>query len=230
LVGGAVPLPVPDTAPPAITLFMGDTTFVSGGVVTPNTTLIARFEDESGINLSSFDPTTTLRAVLDGSETFFLSEYYTSETDDFKLGWIEYPLMGLAPGPHSLTLQAWDTHGNAAEATIQFIVTDGQALVIETLANVPNPFETETAIYFTHNRSGDDLEGQLYLYSIAGQVLKTYDFEIPNSPYHVDLLQINDLNDFGKKLPGGVYLARLAVRSLTNGAKSERVTKLIVLN
>jgi hypothetical protein len=110
------------------------------------------------------------------------------------------------------------------------MVTDGSALIIEMLANFPNPFDSETSIYFTHNRSGDDLEGQLFLYSVAGQVLKTYDFEIPDSPYRVDLLQIHDLNDFGKKLPGGVYLARLAVRSLTNGAKSERVTKLIVLN
>jgi hypothetical protein len=229
-IGGAVPAPVPDNTPPVIALFMGDTTFVSGGVVTPNTTLLARLEDASGINISNFDPNTTLTAVLDGSGTFVLTEYYTSEKDDFTVGWIEYPLIDLSPGPHSLTVKAWDTYGNPAEATIQFIVTDGSALVIETLANFPNPFDSETSIYFTHNRSGDDLEGQLFLYSVAGQVLKTYDFEIPDTPYYVDLLQIHDLNDFGKKLPGGVYLARLAVRSLTNGAKSERVTKLIVLN
>ena len=60
--------------------------------------------------------------------------------------------------------------------------------------------------------------------------LKTDESEIPLSSYYVDLGEINDLYDFGKKLPAGLYLARLAVRSLTNGSKNERVTKLIVVN
>ena len=42
--------------------------------------------------------------------------------------------------------------------------------------------------------------------------------------------ELNALSHFGKKLPGGIYLARLAVRSLTNGSKNEQVAKLIVLN
>ncbi|MDH4088887.1 MAG: type IX secretion system sortase PorU [Cyclobacteriaceae bacterium] len=230
-IGGIEKSPEPDAISPTVELFMGDTTFINGGVTTPNTILIAKLHDASGINISNYSIENTLIAVLDNEDqVFVLSDYYESETNDFTRGWVYFPLKGLAPGGHSITVRAWDTYNNPGQATINFIVTDGQILVIETLGNIPNPFQNETKLFFTHNRSGDDLQGQLYIYSITGQVMKTYDFDIPDSPYHVDLLEINGLTDFGKKLPGGVYLARLAVRSLTNGAKSERVTKLIVVN
>jgi len=231
-IGGSEDNPATDGTSPVVNLFIGDTTFVNGGVASPNTTLIAKLQDKSGINISNYGIGNTLIAVLDNDEenAFVLSDYYVSDTDDFTTGWVNYPLKNLAPGPHKITLRAWDTYNNPAQASINFVVTDGQILVIESLGNAPNPFQNETTLFFTHNRSGDDLQAQLHIYSITGQEMKTYDFDIPNSPYHVDLLEIDGLADFGKKLTSGVYLARLAVRSLTNGAKSERVTKLIVVN
>jgi len=230
-VGGSEKDPAVDNTSPTVKLFMGDTTFINGGVTSPNTTLIAKLEDASGINISNYGIGNTLIAVLDNEdEVYVLSDYFESETDDFTKGWVYFPLANLNPGKHSITVKAWDTYNNPAQATIDFLVTDGQVLVIESLGNTPNPFQNETNLFFTHNRSGDDLQAQLHIYSATGQEMKTYDFDIPASPYHVDLLEINGLNDFGKKLPGGVYLARLAVRSLTNGSKSERVTKLIVVN
>ncbi len=231
VIGGTEKNPASDTTPPFIELFMGDTTFVNGGVTSPNTTLVVKLEDASGINISSYDAAYSLVAELDGGDQpYVLSDYYEASTDDFTRGWVYYPMANLAPGKHTITVKAWDNHNNPAQASIDFWVTDGQVLVIESLGNTPNPFQDETRLYFTHNRSGDDLEAELYIYSITGQALKTYEFDLPESPYHVELLEISGLNDFGKKLPGGVYLARLAVRSLTNGSKSERVTKLIVVN
>ena len=230
IIGGSEPEPGTDTMPPQIALFMGDTSFVNGGVTSPMTTLIAKLEDSSGLSISDYGIGTAMVAILDGLETFAISDYYQSEKDDFTTGWVHFPISGLRPGRHSITVKAWDTFNNPAEATIDFVVTDDKVLVIETLGNAPNPFQDETSIFFTHNRSGDDLQVMLYIYSAAGQVVKSYNFEIPESPYYVDLLQINSLADFGKILPGGIYLARLAVRSLTNGSKCERVTKLIVVN
>lgn len=230
-IGGSEPSPVPDQTPPVMSLFMGDTTFINGGVVTPNTTLVVKLEDASGINISTYGIGNTLIAVLDDEEqVFVLSEYFESDTDNFTRGWVHFPITGLTPGKHTITVRAWDTHNNPAQGKIDFIVTDGQVLIIESLGNMPNPFENETTIFFTHNRSGDNLQAILSIYSITGQEMKTFAFDIPESPYQVDLVEINGLTDFGKKLPGGVYLARLALRSLTNGSKSERVTKLIVVN
>lgn len=230
-IGGSESNPAVDQRSPTVQLFIGDTTFVNGGVASPNTTLVVKLEDASGINISNYGIGNTLIAVLDNEDQVFeLSDYFESDTDDFTSGWVYFPLSGLTPGEHTITVKAWDTYNNPAQATIEFIVTDGEVLIIESLGNMPNPFENETRIFFTHNRSGDDLQAMLSIYSITGQEMRTYEFSIPESPYQVDLMEINGLNDFGKKLPGGVYLARLAVRSLTNGSKSERVTKLIVVN
>jgi hypothetical protein len=230
-IGGSEPGIIADNTSPVMKLFLGDTTFVNGGIVSPNTTLIVSLEDASGINISGYGVGNGLMAQLDNdSQVYNLNDYYEAYMDDFTRGYVYFPLHGLSPGKHSITVKAWDTHNNPVQQTLEFIVSDGDQLVIETFGNSPNPFEGETSIFFTHNRSGDDLQAQLIIYSPNGQQLKTYQFEIPSSAYHVDLAKINDLYDFEKKLPGGLYLARLAVRSLTNGSKNERVTKLIVVN
>lgn len=230
VIGGSESAPADDSTPPVVQVFMGDSTFVNGGIVAPNTTLVVKLSDASGINISEYGVGNALTAVLDDVESFTLSDYYVAAADDFTTGWVHFPMTGLTPGRHSITVLAWDTFNNPGEGTIEFIVTDGEGLVIESFSNYPNPFENESSVYFTHNRAGDDLQAIMWLMAPTGQIMKTYEFDLPQSAYQVDLLNIDGFAEFGKKLPGGVYLARLAVRSLSNGSKSERVTKLIVVN
>jgi hypothetical protein len=220
--------PTGDTTPPHVELFLGDTTFRNGGITVADTRLIAYLSDKSGINLSGYGIGNNIMAILDNNETFTLNDYYESELNDFTRGWINFPISDLTPGPHSLTLKAWDTFNNQGEATISFIVSDGSELAIESFGNYPNPFTLETTLFFTHNRAGDDLEAYLSIYDVAGKELKTKQFHITASQYQVDLLKINAENDFGENLNAGLYLARLVVRSLSNGSKSEQVTKLII--
>jgi hypothetical protein len=228
VVGKSEVNPSQDTNPPLVEIYLGDTTFRNGGLTVPDTRLIARLSDESGINLSGYGIGNNIIAILDDSETFTLNDYYESEINDFTRGRIDFPLKNLAPGRHNLTLKAWDTFNNQGEATISFIVSDGSEIVIESFGNYPNPFNLETTLFFTHNRSGDDLEAYLSIYDVAGKELKTKQFSITASQYQVDLLKINAENDFGENLKAGLYLARLVVRSLSNGSKSEQVTKLII--
>jgi hypothetical protein len=89
--------------------------------------------------------------------------------------------------------------------------------------------DSKTTLFFTHNRSGDDLEAQLFIYSPTGNIVRTAQIPVFGSGYKVDLLEIeNESND--KKLPPGLYLARVSVRSLTNGSKNEQVAKFIISN
>jgi hypothetical protein len=220
---------IPDNTAPQIRLFMGDTTFVNGGITSPNTYLIANLTDNVGINISNYGIGNSLIAVLDnGMDTYNLNEYYVADTNNFSSGWVNYPIKNLTPGKHSLTLKAWDVFNNPSEATIDFIVSDGENLVIESFGNYPNPFRENTSLFFTHNRSGDDLQAQVFIQNISGEVIKTIEFTIPESDYMVNLMEL-DIPEFDKKLSAGLYLARLVVRSLTNGSRNERVTKLIVL-
>jgi hypothetical protein len=228
-VGGSEPNVPADNTSPQITLYMGDTTFVSGGIVTPSTTLVARLSDASGINISNYGIGNNMVAILDDGTVYTVSDYYEADVNDFTRGWLNFPLHNLTPGRHTLTLKAWDTYNNPAQAQINFVVTDGEALVIETFGNYPNPFWDGTTLFFTHNRVGDDLEGELVVYDIAGLELKRLTFNVSESSYRVELPRLTAGADLDKNVSGGLYLAHVAVRSLTNGSKNERVTKLITV-
>lgn len=216
---------------PQVELFIGDTTFVSGGITTPDTWLVARLKDDTGINISGYGSGNSLMATLDGDpEGFIINDYYVASADTPTSGWVHFPINNLVPGKHRLVLSAWDVHNNPAQAAIEFVVTDGDGLVIESFGNYPNPFRERSQLFFTHNRSGDDLQAQLFILDLSGAILAKKDISIPASDYKVSLMAINSPEDFGKKLSAGLYLARVVVRSLSNGSKNERVTKLIVLN
>lgn len=229
-IGGSETAVPSDNISPTIRVYMADTTFVNGGIVLPNTNLLVRLKDESGINTSNYGIGNNMVAILDGGENFALSDYYMSDVDTYKKGWVNYPMKNLAPGKHSITVKAWDTYNNPVEGTVDFVVSDGESLVIEQFGNYPNPFVDATTLFFQHNRSGDDLSAELIIYDIAGLQLRTFKFDIPSSPYQVNLLELKPEADIGKKLSGGLYFARLTVRSLTNGSKNEQVAKLIILN
>lgn len=230
-IGGSEKNVAGDAVPPEIRLYMGDTTFVNGGVTTPDTYLIVQLKDENGINISGYGIGNSVIAQLDAdASTYVLNDYYISSLDTHKKGFIRFPLLDLTPGTHQLTVKAWDVYNNPSEATISFLVTDGEELVIETLGNFPNPFNENSTLFFTHNRSGDDLQAQLFIYGPAGDLIKTAEFSLVGSEYHNNLMDLGTLTDSGKKLSPGLYLARLVVRSMTNGSKNEKVTKIIVLN
>lgn len=232
-VGLSEPTPETDTTPPTIALFIGDTTFVSGGIANPNTTLIARLSDAHGINISGYGVGNDLTAILDG-ELFTLNDYYIADINDHTRGTVTFPLENLSPGKHVLMLKAWDTYNNPAQATIEFSVTETENLVIQSFGSHPNPFRASihnsTQLSFTHNRSGDHLEGTLVLYDGTGHILHTYRFNVPSSSYQVNLLELIPGVNFAKNQSKGLYFARLSVRSLTNGSKNEQVTKLILSN
>lgn len=229
---GEIEADVPsDVTPPTIRLFIGDTTFVNGGIATPDTYLIAKLEDESGINISGYGGESSIEAQLDDdTTTYVLNDYYIGDIDTYKSGTIRFPILGLTPGPHTLTVRARDVHNNQSVASISFIVTNGEGLVIEEFGNFPNPFSDNTTFFFTHSHSGDDLKAQLFIFNHAGQLIRSAEISVPKSEYHVNLLELNTWEDSGKKLPPGLYLARVIVRSMTDGSKNEKVTKLIVLN
>lgn len=231
VVGGSEESYTADHTSPSIKLFVGDTTFMNGGLSSSATTLMAHISDASGINISSYGIGNTMTALLDGgAESHFVNEYFESETDDFTKGWLRFPLTGLTAGKHSITLKAWDTHNNPAEATVEFFVTDGESVVIETFANYPNPFNEATTLFFTHNSAGDDLEVAVSVYDLRGKLLLSSEKLIQSSSYRVDVLELSKDNTGREKMMEGLYLARLIVRSLTNGSKNEKVTKLIVTN
>jgi len=230
LIGGLEEIAPADQTPPLIRLFLGDTTFVSGGKVGPNTKIVALLSDESGINISSVPAGNNITAMVDQNEPAILNSYYESKTGTFKYGTLSYPLDGLEKGRHTLNLSASDTYNNRTTASVDFIVTDGTEIQIEEFTNYPNPFYELTTLEFTHSRPGDDLEAFLTIYDLTGKLLVYQQFEVLSSQYRVTLSEWDGKSADGAKLARGIYVGKLSVRSLLDGSKNEQITKLIILN
>ncbi len=219
-----------DKAPPLIRVFIGDTTFINGGIASSNTQLIALFSDKSGINISNFDFGQGVAAMLDDAQTFDVSEYYIASKDDFTRGMLVFPLESLSPGKHRIQLVARDVFNNTATAAVDFVVPQDQGLVIGKLLNYPNPFSNTTTIQFEHNRPGEDIVVSMAIVDITGQVVNTMNLEVFSSQFLVTLPEWDGTNSFGAKLNNGIYLLRLSVRSQVDGSKNEQLSKIIILN
>lgn len=230
LIGGTEPNPPSDNTPPEIKLFMGDTTFIAGGIVGPNTKLVAQLSDNSGINISSLNSTKNITASIDNGVAFIVNEYYLADKDNFKRGLVTYPLDTLKKGKHTLTLAASDTYNNTATASIDFVVSEDTQIQIEQFGNYPNPVIESTRFWFIHTRPGEDLQASILIYSITGQVVLSQDYDIPQSQYQVSLPSWNGEGVDGRKLEQGLYLAKLLVRSQVDGSNNERIAKFILMN
>jgi Peptidase family C25 len=222
--------PGPDTKGPSVQVFMGDSTFINGGITGTNSKIVAILSDESGINISNFTPEKSITAILDDTLTVILNKYYQSDVDNFNRGKISYPIDGLKAGQHHLKLTASDTYGNTNSASISFSVSDQAGIQIEDLFNYPNPVTSSTIFRFKHSRSGENLEAAVGIYDPLGQLLVYNTYQINESTYIVDLPSWDATLVNGTKLAGGLYLLKLSVRSLLDGSKNEKITKVIISN
>ena len=212
---------------------MGDSSYVNGGLVGPNTMLVAHLQDASGINISHRNPSKNLTAILDDTLTYVVNDYYVADQNTYRSGTVSFPVEGLTKGKHSIAFNASDTYNNTSTARIDFVVTDGSGIVIDQFYNYPNPFDPNkelATLQFVHSRPGEDLEASLQIFDLTGQLQDSWQFSIVASSYRVVLSEWNGTMANGNKLPSGVYLARLAVRSLLDGSKNEQSTRLIILN
>lgn len=230
LVGTIDPAAAADNTPPIIRLFMGDTTFINGGTVGPNTKIVALLSDESGINISALPEGNSIVAQLDDNAAITINDYYLADLSTYKKGRLSFPLDNLEKGKHTLTLSVSDTYNNRSTTQIDFVVTDGVQIQIEEFINYPNPFYESTTIEFTHSRPGEDLEAIMTIFDMSGRVLLTQQYEIPSSQYRVTLAEWDGKEANGTKLSRGIYVSKLSVRSLLDGSKNEQFTKLIIVN
>ncbi|ELR72259.1 hypothetical protein C900_01813 [Fulvivirga imtechensis AK7] len=219
-----------DNTGPKIKLYLGDTTYTGSGEVGANTLLVAKLYDESGINISQYGVGNNITATLDNETTFVLNDYYTASKDSYKEGLLLFPLNGLKKGKHTIQLKAWDTHNNSGEAVIEFTVADPNGLFITNFINSPNPFFDNTTLTFEHTRVGEDLEINLQIISRHAEVVEDIDFQVDESTARVNLFEWDGTNSSGKKLNAGIYIFKLSVRSMADGAKNQKYQKVIIIN
>jgi Peptidase family C25 len=219
MVGGTAPNFAPDNQAPQVDLWLDSEQFIDGGIVRPNTRLLARLRDDSGITVSGTGIGRDLVATLDGRQTYILNDLYQANRDDPRQGRLTFDLTDLAEGPHILQLKAWDTHNNSGEATIRFVV-EREAFAVAQVVAYPNPFNPASGplnFRFRHNKPGEDLRLDLKIYSSIGQLVKQIEGIDYNVPQETENLTWDGLSGAGTPLANGVYLYRLTVQPLREG-------------
>ncbi|PVW13302.1 peptidase C25 [Marixanthomonas spongiae] len=219
-----------DNQGPTINLFMNDESFVSGGVTNASPILIAKLEDENGINTAS-GIGHDMVAILDGDESnpIVVNDYYQAEQDDYTKGTANYRLRDLEKGLHTLTFKAWDVYNNSSTAEIQFIVAGDDELKITKVLNYPNPFVDYTEFWFNHNRPFEPLEVQVQVFTVTGKVVWSKNQIINTDGFLSRDIVWDGRDDFGDKIGKGVYVYKITVKSTLTNKQTEKFEKLVIL-
>lgn len=230
LIGGLDPNGIVDNEGPTIDLYINNENFVSGGITDETPILIADVFDENGINTVGNGVGHDIVAVLDGEtgNPIVLNDFYTADLDSYQSGQIRYNFAALEPGPHTLSLKVWDVNNNSAERTIEFVVQEQENIVLDHVLNYPNPFTTNTEFFFEHNQVCSQLDVQIQILTVAGNLVKTINETVQTQGFRSEGIAWNGLDDFGDQLAKGVYVYRLKVRT-PEGEIAEKLEKLVIL-
>jgi hypothetical protein len=207
IVGGFFKTILTDTTGPDIKLYMNDTLFRNGGITDSNPRLLAIINDHGGINTTGSGIGHDLTGFLDNetNQSFVLNSYFENDFDNYMSGRINYDLLGLTEGRHSLTLKAWDNFNNSSEKTISFQVVTGGKFVLRNLLNYPNPFINETNIILEHNRPDNDLDVTINIFSIDGRLIKILKTKVAPMGYTLPPVIWDGNDDGGRRAGKGVY-------------------------
>lgn len=230
LIGGLDPNGIVDNEAPTIDLYINDENFVSGGITDETPILIADLFDENGINTVGSGVGRDIVAVLDGEtgNPIVLNDFYTADLDSYQSGQVRYNFSALEPGPHTLSLKVWDVNNNSAESKIEFVVQEQEEIVLDHVLNYPNPFTTNTEFFFEHNQVCSQLDVQIQILTVAGNLVKTINETVQTQGFRSEGIAWNGLDDFGDQLAKGVYIYQLKVRT-PEGKLAEKTEKLVIL-
>jgi hypothetical protein len=230
IIGGVGNALLSDDDGPLVRPFMNTNRFINGGITAPNSTLLVELSDSNGINTTGTSVGHDITAVLDGKvgEPIVLNTFYESAKDDFTQGTVRFPLKGLAVGPHTLTVKAWDILNNSGVGTVDFVVQASEEAQIDRVVNYPNPFTTSTSFGFDHNQSGVALYITIEIYSVSGAMVKTIQTISGGESSRVDNIGWDGTDQYGDKLGRGTYLYQVYYKT-SSGKSAFKYQKLVIL-
>ncbi len=230
IIGGSSATASTDNTGPEIRLFLNNLLFRDGGITDQNPRLLVLVSDESGINTIGNGIGHDITAILDdnSSEPFILNDFYESDLDTYKSGYIWFPFTFIEPGEHTLTVKVWDVFNNSTEAEIHFKVLNSGEFVITDVRNYPNPFREYTNIVFEHNQQNVEFSTRVEIYSITGKLVKVVEQTAAQIGSVSTPIKWDGTGSNGSAVPAGMYLCRLSVRT-SNGFYAEKTGKMIYI-
>ena len=209
---------------PMIELYLGDESFRNGGLTDQSPLLVAHLYDSVGINAFGSGLGHDITAVIDGKpgSLTVLNDFYESDISDSRRGVVRYPLEGIAPGSHTLTLKAWNIWGFSNTATISFRVRGADTLEFSNMTVSPNPAKDYAVFRYETNGMSNISSAVLQIFSPQGGLMYSCEPAVVQGSYVVgpvrwDLSQVSP----------GMYLARMLVTT-DDGETHQSTVKVIV--
>ncbi|MDP1621560.1 MAG: type IX secretion system sortase PorU [Bacteroidales bacterium] len=215
---------------PDVALYMDDRSFISGGTTGSAAILLVDLFDTNGINSLGLGIGHEIEAVLDNdrANAMVLNDYYSPEFNSYTRGTIAYPLNGLSPGMHTLSLKAWDMFDNSSLTTISFYVPDHKELMVKNVMNAPNPLIEYTNFIFQPQQiNGGGLEVKISIYNLKGIQVYTLFKSYPENVTVTPKIYWDGTDFNGNKLSNGIYPYKIIFKA-KSGAYTETSQKVVI--
>jgi hypothetical protein len=215
---------------PGISLYMNNTSFISGDQTGNSPLMLAFLQDPVGINYYNMGIGHDIVAILDedDSHPIEMNDFYEPDTNSYTTGTIRYPFTDLPAGFHSLLLKVWNVYDIPTEKEIYFWVSDQQIPLVQQVRNIPNPLRTDTKFVFSSTNITGDLDVQIFIYSTTGQLVKTIEKEITETAENVQVIPWDGDGDNGNPLSNGIYIYRVILKG-SDGSVAQASQKIVIM-
>lgn len=205
-----------DREGPWIGAWMDNERFTNGGRTSASPVLLLHLKDISGINATGNGTGHNLTAVLDDSSQFFiLNDFYAARPGTWQEGTVRFPMAGLSPGPHTLTIRAWDGRNNASTRTLRFVV-GGDETGPEAWA-YPNPARGFTRFVVKCPWEGVDVDAVITIFTAAGAPVKQIKRTINTANGRFGDVPWNTDAGSGARLTPGIYFYQISLSNKIEG-------------
>ncbi|MDL2244991.1 type IX secretion system sortase PorU [Parabacteroides sp. OttesenSCG-928-J18] len=229
--GGTNPNKPEDNEGPEIrSLYLNDSTFVSGDKVNPAPLFVANVWDQSGINVSNNTVGQDIMLIIDGNSSlsYSLNNYFENISGHEGEARIVFPIPELSEGEHTAEFMIWDIHSNSTRDTITFIVEKGLKPDLIEVNATPNPARERVEFRLDHNRPETLMTVSLYVYDTAGRLRWQHQEQGSSELFKSYIVSWDMVGNEGARLRPGVYIYKAAIQ--TNYSKeATKGNKLIVL-
>ncbi|MDE5975778.1 MAG: hypothetical protein K2G69_04440, partial [Muribaculaceae bacterium] len=197
-----------DTDGPEIAeCYLNNPGFSNGATVSHSPVLKAKISDASGINVSTSGIGHNMVIAID-NETYHndVNLYYTPEVEDPCAGTIEYPLGGIEPGQHTLTLTVWDNANNSSTATLDFnIASDWHPGIVGLVADAA-PAVTSVNFFVTTEGCDNSTSCRIEVKDLNGKTVWSGPAERMYEGNNSIAFNWNLTDNAGTRVPRGIYL------------------------
>ncbi len=211
-ISGIDTLFVIDNQPPSINIYLDDTTFVDGDVVSNPPLLIVKLYDNTSINTTGVGIGHLIEAWIDDKpESINLTDKYESSPFNPREGFIKTFLNTLDPGEHKIKVRAWDIFNNYSFGETRFKILDADAGIL--LVNpivFPQPSDRFVVFRVQHNIN-QPYDVTLKIFNTIGELIYRKTIELSRLRYFE--LTYDCIDDFGNAIPTGIYHYQITVSS-----------------